>query len=113
MFKTALMIAAALALAPPAQAAIELAVAGSVTTPVTDIAYDHGWIDPAWGKLVISSEQEAAASATGARDEEVVTPVQAAAILPEPVSWATIVLGLAIIGWLARGRRGVTPVSFV
>jgi hypothetical protein len=121
MFKTALMIAAlsaALASTSPAQAAIELATVGPAgaiaAAPAAfgaDVVYSHSWVSPAVGKLVVSSEPEQAVFPGEGAVHAV--PVNLATLLPEPMSWAMIALGMAVIGWLIRHRSRDVRISFV
>lgn len=114
MIKTALMMAAVLAAASPAGATVGIPIAGyadslvpQAAAPVIDVVYARSWVSPAWGKLVVVSEAEMTSTADSAA-----APLPTDETLPEPMRWAMIVVGVAIIGWLTRtGNR--TPVSFV
>ena len=115
LFRTALMMATMLIAASPAQSAVSLASAefAGIVLPegAPAMLYDHGWTDAAWGKLVVSPEPDM--GVVSQTSDESAAPITVAALLPEPLSWATILIGLAIIGWLVRGSRGRAPVSFV
>lgn len=114
MFKTALMMAAvpAALIAPtPVSALVFLGNGISspavVTAPEALTLYRTNWVTPAWDKRV-NEPTMTSPDFVEARGDPPGLFLLPMADLPEPMSWAMMVIGMGAIGWSLRaGQRDV------
>lgn len=115
MVRNALMMAAmpaALLAASPATAAVELRtdLAGSLVTPLlapqSDGTYAYSWLSPEWGLLVISaSPAKAGVQVQDGAGRSAIQSLGITAIMPEPMTWAMMLVGMGVVGWVLRDRN--------
>lgn len=114
MFKTALMAAfpAALLTASPATAAVELVLSPSAGSPTMPYAFQsdgtlaYFWFSQELGKFVVSANPQKVVFIAAAGPGRVSIPGLdgLAASMPEPMSWAMMLVGLGVVGWTLRDR---------